>query len=506
VINDQGNSIYDFMASSLQGFEGNSEQSLFYLDSALKKNATSAYLSTEKAYELARENKLEEASKLATKASALHPTDVDLNILLGKIHSSKKEESQAISSYKKAIDADPSNEEATTLLSREYSTTGQVQEAIRVLKELIEANPNAISAYFYLGSIYATQLKDYPRALAAYEQVLDFDSDNTKAMEIIAEIYLAQKNYSKALENFLKLKEMVPDDLTLRVRVALLYYQMKDLPKALHEFEQILLENPKADRVLYYLGLLETEKGDNNSALRYFGQMPNNSEFYQEAVIRQIVLLRNYNKLDAAIRVVEEAIAQKPLLPDFYDILSSLYSLKKEYPQAISALKQGLSRLPKNESLLFEMAVVTEKSGDWKKSLEVMKQVLEIDAQNASALNFVGYTYAEHGENLAEAEKLIEQAVNLKPNDGYILDSLGWVACQKGDLDHANMLLQKALRMVPREPTILEHLGDVALKKQNKKLARNYYEKALSELNHKKNKEDEDEIQTKQIQNKLGTL
>jgi len=104
---------------------------------------------------------------------------------------------------------------------------------------------------------------------------------------------------------------------------------------------------------------------------------------------------------------------------------------------------------------------------------------LEYDPQNAMAMNYIGYSYAESGINLDEAEKLIKNAIALEPDDGYITDSLGWVYFKKKDLDQALLYLEKAHSLIPDDPIITEHLGDVFLAKSMYDEARKMYGRAL---------------------------
>ena len=115
--------------------------------------------------------------------------------------------------------------------------------------------------------------------------------------------------------------------------------------------------------------------------------------------------------------------------------------------------------------------------------------------ENADALNYIGYTYAEQGINLDEAEALIKKALKLKPEDGYIIDSLGWVYFQKGNYKKAVKLLEKAVESNAEDAIIKEHLGDAYLKNNLNNKALEMYEKAL-----------ELEPQKQELQKKIDTL
>jgi tetratricopeptide (TPR) repeat protein len=127
-----------------------------------------------------------------------------------------------------------------------------------------------------------------------------------------------------------------------------------------------------------------------------------------------------------------------------------------------------------------------------------MKVVIGIDPKHANALNYLGYTYAELGENLDEAERLIKAALKEKPDDGYITDSLGWVYYKKRLYTKALKYLEKAVSLVPDDPTILEHLGDVYLEMSNKEKALEFYQRSLN-----KKKKDTADLE-KKIQGLMG--
>jgi len=99
---------------------------------------------------------------------------------------------------------------------------------------------------------------------------------------------------------------------------------------------------------------------------------------------------------------------------------------------------------------------------------------------HADALNYLGYTYAEMGIHLAEAEELIRRALKYKPEDGFIKDSMGWVYYKQGDYNTALEWLLNALELEPDDPSILEHVGDVYSKLNQQDRALQFYQRALT--------------------------
>jgi Tfp pilus assembly protein PilF len=125
--------------------------------------------------------------------------------------------------------------------------------------------------------------------------------------------------------------------------------------------------------------------------------------------------------------------------------------------------------------------VVYDKAKKKEASMEAMRKVIALDPKHANALNYLGYTYADLGQNLDEAERLIKEALKYKPNDGYITDSLGWVYYKKGQFQKALIYLKKAVELVPDDPIMLEHVGDVYLKLDDKANALKFYQKSLQQ-------------------------
>jgi len=140
--------------------------------------------------------------------------------------------------------------------------------------------------------------------------------------------------------------------------------------------------------------------------------------------------------------------------------LSQIFSRTGAHAEAVAVLTEALKAHPRDEDLLYAMGAVLERSGATQQALARMRELLEVNPQNAAAMNFIGYTLAEHGEQLEEAERMVRRALAMHPDSGAYLDSLGWVQFRRGDVVRAASTLERAAELEPDEPTILEHLGD----------------------------------------------
>ena len=150
-----------------------------------------------------------------------------------------------------------------------------------------------------------------------------------------------------------------------------------------------------------------------------------------------------------------------------------------DYAKGIEALEEAWKIDPKNIDTLYQIGMLYEKKGESEKAFAVMEDVLKRDSEYSNALNFIGYSLAEKGIKLDEAETMIKKALSKRPDDGYILDSLGWVHFKKGNYREALDELLKANQLLPDDPTIAEHVGDIYTAMNEYRLALPYYEKSV---------------------------
>ena len=149
----------------------------------------------------------------------------------------------------------------------------------------------------------------------------------------------------------------------------------------------------------------------------------------------------------------------------------------------------------------FNLAIVLEKTNRFDEMVDYLRRVIRINPKHADALNYLAYSFAEKGLHLDEAYALAKQALELKPENGYIMDTLGWVYFKSGKYDEALKTLLKAAEIVKDDPTVLEHVGDVYVVLGFKEKAREYWTKSVE--SHKKG---EDEDLKELVEKKLNGL
>jgi tetratricopeptide (TPR) repeat protein len=237
-----------------------------------------------------------------------------------------------------------------------------------------------------------------------------------------------------------------------------------------------LPDNPDLNHLagIAYYGLKK-----NAPALVHFKKVTPLSRFFQDAVVHVAFILQETGENEEAIRFLNAAIEKDPENPDFKYYLGTFYEDMGDFESAEKFISQAIEKEPDNPRYFFRLGVVYDKGKKKQASMDAMRKVIELDPKHANAMNYLGYTYADLGQNLDEAERLIKEALKYKPNDGYITDSLGWVYYKKGQFDEALKYLKKAVELVPDDPIMLEHMGDAYLKLNDKPNALKFYRKSL---------------------------
>ena len=167
-----------------------------------------------------------------------------------------------------------------------------------------------------------------------------------------------------------------------------------------------------------------------------------------------------------------------------YLSLGNYHRYEKNWSDAIDnydhALKLG-KKFDKEHiwEVYFNIGIVHERSKNWKLAEKNLKRSLKLSEDQADVLNYLGYSYIDMDQNISEAKVMIEQAMELKPNDPYIVDSLAWYYFKVGKYNEALSLLEFSLDMMPYDPTVNDHYGDVLWKLGNELEARFYWQKVI---------------------------
>jgi tetratricopeptide (TPR) repeat protein len=228
-----------------------------------------------------------------------------------------------------------------------------------------------------------------------------------------------------------------------------------------------------------------------DEAAPYFERIPPQHEYYARARTQLAAILERRGRYADALAEIQRAMQVEPSRElELYG--ATLRSKTGDFEGAVSYLEGLLESDPENDELLYNLGVVHGENDHTEEAIEYMQRALEKNPENADALNFIGYTWAERGENLEQAEQYIVRAIELNPENGYIVDSLGWVyymrarpLIEAGDLAAGREWLKKAIGELERaneltggDPVIFEHIGDAYLLLEERRRALDKFEEA----------------------------
>jgi tetratricopeptide (TPR) repeat protein len=171
--------------------------------------------------------------------------------------------------------------------------------------------------------------------------------------------------------------------------------------------------------------------------------------------------LRQSGQTDQGVALLEAMVQKRSDDPDAYIALSQIYSDANRGAQAVRLLQEAQAKFPEAGSLTFQLAAVLEKQKKYAESEAVFRQLIARDPQHAPALNYLGYMLADRGEKLDESVGLITRALEIEPDNGSYLDSLGWAYFKIGKLDLAEAHLRRAADQLPTNSVVQDHYGDV---------------------------------------------
>jgi Flp pilus assembly protein TadD len=190
--------------------------------------------------------------------------------------------------------------------------------------------------------------------------------------------------------------------------------------------------------------------------------------------------LRQDGKPDQGIALLEGAVKAHADDPTAYVALAQLYSDADRGPQAVKVLQDAQVKFPRDQSISFELGAVLDKQKRFADAEAEFKQVLAREPENAAALNYLGYMLAERGDRLEESIGYITRALQLDPENGSYLDSLGWAYFKADELDLAEPNLKRAADQLTTNSVVQDHYGDLLFKRARYDQAIAAWTRALS--------------------------
>jgi tetratricopeptide (TPR) repeat protein len=200
------------------------------------------------------------------------------------------------------------------------------------------------------------------------------------------------------------------------------------------------------------------------AALQMLASVPNSDPLGAVIRMRRVGIMMQTGRADDAMRELDRIAADYPDSPLPPIQRGDILRLKERYNEAIAAYTSGIAKLgqPATEDwpVFYDRGIAYEEAHQWNKAEADFRQALQLSPDQPYVLNYLGYSWADKGEHLAEARQMIQKAAERRPNDGAITDSFGWVMLRQGNVAAAVQLLERAVELEPEDPTINGHLGD----------------------------------------------
>jgi len=535
-------SYYNFTVSRMYLYDNDLAKSIEHMELAEISDPGSAYLKYNLAQLYISANLTEDAKTKLKEVIEIDEDNVESYKLLGKLMStstSEKDKKEAGKYLQKAVKIDPDNSDSYLLLALHYLQIGEKEKAKELLQKSIKLQPNDEDAYFFLGELLKED-ENLESALTLYSELLTLDPKNFATLLTLASIEEKMLNYIKAEQYFTQLLKYHPNnskayeqygnylyrtkrveeaakqyqnaeilDLNnpeIKFKLGIIYLENKEPEKAIEKFDHILSTKSTNVAALYYKALALIELENYSDAGNILNSLSGSTEYFDRAIIQSAYILEKQDKYPEAKEHMEKAYADYPGNVNITNYLGAIYRKKENYKSAIELYNGFLSKNPNNEAILYSLAVTNFSAGKETESIKVMKDLLELNPDNADALNYIGYTYADKGVNLDEAESYIIKAMKLAPNTGYIIDSLGWVYYRKGMLNEAIVNLELAAKLSPADAAIWDHLGDVYMESGDIPKALKSYEYALKLLNENEDKTKEDKKLEAKVRDKINGI
>ncbi len=333
-------------------------------------------------------------------------------------------------------------------------TIDESELALGFKPDLIEARAMRAQALMNLG--------ETDQALAEMKIIVEEKPGNREMRTAYSRMLIGAERYDEAIREFEVLLVENPNDGELIYRLGLLYLQQEEFAKAKVKFKRLVDRKQRVDESHYYIGRTDEEQKNFSEAIAEFENVKQ-GEYYIDAKARiaSIFVERDgINKAQTYLKDLRGTLSAPESIIEVYLIEGQLLHDEELYVAAMDLYSEGLQEYPRHSDLLYARALMAEEI-DRIDLLEAdLKLILSEDPENASALNALGYTLADHNSRVDEALGYIKKALEIRPDDPAVMDSMGWVQFRMGNYAEAETYLRKAFGIL-EDAEIAGHLVEL---------------------------------------------
>ncbi len=466
------------VAAGYFALESEPDTSLKHYLRALDLDPSNAPLAQEISAALLRRDQVPEALGVLKDSLKHNPRSAPLALRIAGIYVVNLRKLEAAERYARlALESDPDLIEAYQMLYSIHRANGRSAEAKQLLDQAALRENKNPAFWAGLGDLWVRQLlmesklakkEESARALEHFRRAVELGRQDPAVLLRALNFFSVGGHHEDAITAGRRLLVLQPSDSLSREKVALALAALGRDDEALSELEAVVADNPASLLAYRAHGEILLRRNDLAGALAKFEKSlllsDDDPRLYLE-VVDLCVKNEKHERATWWLAQAREKFNRLPELP-FYEgqILAHL----KRWREALHAFDLAARMADQYQPTFFspdfhfQHGVIAERSGEREQAARHFQACLRLDDSYAPALNYLGYMWAERGENLAQAETYIRRALEQEPDSAAYLDSLGWVLYQQGRYHEALPLLEQADRLSSApDPTIAEHLGDV---------------------------------------------
>ena len=423
-----------------------------------------------------------------------------------------KKTDEAIEYANRAVALDPDNIEAYQRLCEIELASGDEKKARESLDRAAKIDSADPSFWSRLGKLYASivfkpdtepKSEDLARVNQIFKKAAEHAGEDAAILKDVADYYAASRQIKEAIPLYIKVLELQPDDAGARERLATGFMLTNQHDKAVEMLEEIIKLHPEKYQSYELLAQLLEDNARTldraNQKERAKAEFAKAVENYEQSLLinpgRATTTLRLAELLIGAVRDSERAVKlltegrrRFPAAPEFTYLLAIALRETKHPQQAVVIFEEALheggvadSEIV-NARFYFDYGATAEQAGLYDKAADLFRKSISLDpASAADAYNYLGYMWAEQNIHLDEAEAMVRRALQIEPNNGAYLDSLGWIEFRNGKFDQAlTDLLRAAQNMTHDDAVVFEHIGDTYMKLNKAPQALEAWQKAAT--------------------------
>lgn len=480
---------------------------------------------------------LEKAIRETGRALEVVPGNLNYLLLKAGALEALGKVSEAEENYASVLKSDPARLDTVLPLASLYVTAGRAPEAISALEAFTARRPAEPVGWYYLARVLENskyderamealkmawqadpanfemgldlarlylKIKRPEPAMSVCQQILMRDPAHKLAQALLAQLKAGPEKIEQAAEylNSLESEEWQAGD--ARYKLALLDVQRQDARSAVTNLNLALTLQPGHENARYYLASVYAAAGRSDDAVAELFKISTESPMFVQSRMLASFVLRQNHKLEQAQAAIREVLDEDSGNKSAFAYLIVLLREAGKFREARDMLSDAIEDSPDDDRLVFQYAVVLHDLKQEDAALREMERVLILNPNHAEALNYLAYGLAMDKRDLGRAEELANRALKIRPEDGFFLDTLGWIYFNSGKLEEAEKTLAQAVSASGEDIVILDHYGDCLV-------ALGRYEKAVKAWNAAvekglKSDSPEDKDTFKKVRRKLAEL